>query len=146
MARFASYYMTQFIYITTGGFAMRKLFCVLLLVVMLSVGAVPALAANVDSAKRGTLFNLSGEITAISDTSISVKVMTGSAVVRSSLGKTLTIQLTGSTRFLRKIPGSTVTITLDDLEVGEKVSMQGSVASGVWTATRITADAKLIHW
>lgn len=125
---------------------MKKLFCVLLLVVMLSISAVPAFAANAGAAKRGTLFNLSGEITAIDASAITVTVVTGSAVVRPYLRKTLTIQLTESTRFLRKIPGSTVTITLDDLEVGEKVSMQGSVASGVWSATRITADAKLIHW
>ncbi len=125
---------------------MKKLFGVLLLVVMLSVGAVPALAANADAAKRGTLFNLSGEITAIGDTSITVKVLTGSAVVRPYLGKELGIQVTDSTRFLRKVPDSTVKITFADLVVGDKVSVQGSVKDGAWTATRITADASLIHW
>lgn len=125
---------------------MKKLFSVLLLVVMLSVGAAPALAANADAAKRGTLFNLSGEITSIGDTSITVKVLTGSAVVRSYLGKELVIQVTDSTRFLRKVPDSTVKITFADLVVGDKVSVQGSVKNNVWTATRITADASLIHW
>lgn len=125
---------------------MKKLFSVLLLVVMLSVGAAPAFAANADAAKRGTLFNLSGEITAISDTSITVQVVSGSAVVRPYLSKELVIQVTDSTRFLRKVPDSTITIEFDDLVVGDKVSVQGSVKTSVWTATRITADASLIHW
>ena len=126
---------------------MKKLFFVLLLVVMLSVGAAPAFAANGDTARRrGTLFNLSGEITAISGSTVTVSVLSGSAVVRQYLGQTLDIETTASTRFLRKVPGSTITITFDDLVVGDKVSVQGSVEDGVWTATRITADANLIHW
>ncbi|MEJ5311218.1 MAG: DUF5666 domain-containing protein [Anaerolineae bacterium] len=125
---------------------MKKLLLVLLLVVMLSIGAVPAFAANIDAAKRGTLFNLSGEITAIDDASVTVKVLTGSAVVRPYLGQELVIQVTDSTRFLRKVPNSTVKITFADLVVGDKVSVQGSVKNDVWTATRITADASLIHW
>jgi len=125
---------------------MKKMFGVLLLVVMLSVGAAPALAANADAAKRGTLLDLSGEITAISDTSITVQVVSGSAVVRPYLRKELVIQVTDSTRFLQKVPDSTITIEFGDLVVGDKVSVQGSVKNSVWTATRITVDASLIHW
>ena len=126
---------------------MKKLLFVLLLVTMLFAGATPAFAANADAARRrGTLFTLSGRITAIAGSTVTVTVYTGSAVVRPYLGETLAIETTASTRFLRKIPDCTITITLDDLVVGDKVSVQGSVATGVWTATRITADANLIHW
>jgi hypothetical protein len=124
---------------------MKKLFFVLLLVVMLSVGAAPVFAANVDAAKRGTLFNLSGKITAISGSTVTVSVLSGSAVVRPYLGQTLDIETTASTRFLLKTPDGTVTIDLEDLAVEDKVSVQGSVKDGVWTATRITVGANLIH-
>jgi len=126
---------------------MKKLLFVLLLVTMLFAGATPAFAANADAARRrGTLFTFSGRIAAIEGSTVTVTVYTGSAVVRPYLGETLAIETTASTRFLRKIPDCTITITLDDLVVGDKVSVQGSVATGVWTATRITADANLIHW
>lgn len=125
---------------------MKKLFCVLLLVVMLSLGAAPAFAANADAAKRGTLFTLSGQITAIEGSTVTVKVLTGNAVVRPYLGQTLNIETTANTRFLLKTPDGTVTIALEDLEIDDKVSVQGNVAGGVWTATRITVGAKLIHW
>lgn len=126
---------------------MKKLLFVLLLVMMLFVAATPTFAASADAARRrGTLFALSGQITAIVGSTVTVTVYTGSAVVRPYLGDTLAIETTASTRFLRKIPGSTIPITLDDLVVGDKVSVQGSVANNVWTATRITVDASLIHW
>lgn len=124
---------------------MKKLLSVLLLVTMLSIGATPAFAANANAAKRGTLFTLAGEITAINGDVVSVLVRSGSSVVRPFLGQILDITTTANTRFLLKTPDGTVTITLEDLEVGDKVSVQGSVADDVWTATRITVGAKLIH-
>ena len=126
---------------------MKKLLFVLLLVTMLFSGVIPAFAASADAARRrGTLFTLSGQITAIAGDTVTVDVLTGSAVVRPYLGETLDIETTTSTRFLLKTPDGTVTISLEDLEVGGKVSVQGSVAEDVWTATRITVGAKLIHW
>ena len=121
---------------------MKKLLFALLLVTMLFVAATPTFAAR----RRGTLFTLAGLITDIEGSTVTVTVYTGSAVVRPYLGQTLDIETTDSTRFLRKVPDCTITITLDDLVVGDKISVQGSVATGVWTATRITADANLIHW
>ena len=114
---------------------------------MLVVSVTPAFAASKDPARRrGTLFTLSGQITSIADSPVTLNVLTVSAVARPYLGETLNIETTTSTRFLLKTPDGTVTIALEDLEVGDKVNVQGGVADGVWTATRITVGAKLIHW
>ena len=121
---------------------MKKLLFALLLVTMLFVAATPTFAAR----RRGTLFTLAGLITDIEGSTVTVTVYTGSAVVRPYLGQTLDIVTTASTRFLLKTPDGTMTIALEDLEIGDKVSVQGSVANDVWTATRITVGAKLIHW
>ncbi len=90
-------------------------------------------------------FNLVGTITGIGDSTVTVQVASGNRLVKDFIGQTLTIQTTPSTRYLLRTSTETVPITFADLQVGQKVSVQGTLADGVWTARRITVGAALIH-
>ncbi len=125
---------------------MKKFVSLLLAVVVLAVVVMPAFAAS-DSAggQRGS-FTLAGTITAINGPAVTVLAVAGNPVVRPYIGQDLTLQTTDATRFLLKTANGTVVITLGDLAVGQSVSAQGTLASDIWTATRITVGANLIHF
>lgn len=63
--------------------------------------------------------------------------------MRDYIGYDLTVRTTAATRFLLKTPSGTVPITFADLRVGQNVSVYGTLANGVWTASRITVGADL---
>lgn len=122
-----------------------KRWVILLLVVMLVAGiAAPALAAGNKPPKRMP-FNLVGRITAV-DTgaaTVAVEVVRGNRVVKPFIGKTVTVQVTASTRLLRRAEPEAVPITLADLKVGDAVSIHGVLSGDAWTASRITVGAEL---
>jgi hypothetical protein len=117
----------------------------LALVLGLLLAAVsPAMAAS-PRGPRG-VFALAGKITALGDGTVTVKVLAGNKLVKPYRGQELTVTVTEATRYLLK-EGTTVTpITFADLKVGDKVSVNGRVANQVWTATRITVGARLVHF
>jgi len=125
---------------------MKKLTVALLVLVVLMATAMPALAASsTPSVYKSGSFTLTGVITAINGTAVTVQVTGGNPIVRPYVGQVLTLQTTGSTRYLLKTDASVVPITFADLAVGQKVSASGTVANNVWTAARITVGAALIH-
>lgn len=129
---------------------MKKSLVMLMVIALLAISATPVLAARgvppqPPVPNRGTLFTLAGVITAIEGNVVTVTVVGGNPVVKPYIGQAVALQTTSTTRFLQVTPTGTVIITLADLEVGQNVSAQGTLVSGVWTANRITAGAKIIH-
>jgi hypothetical protein len=129
-------------------------------VVLLAIAVTPALAAGGPQggiarstglvARKGatTTFALAGTITGLDADArtVTVKVASGNYLVKGVIGQNLTIQTNDSTRFLLRNPdGSATPITFADLVVGQKISVNGNLANNVWTATRITAGAKLVR-
>jgi|WetSurMetagenome_2_1015567.scaffolds.fasta_scaffold447165_2 hypothetical protein len=88
-------------------------------------------------------FALAGKINAIKDGTVTVQVLTGNMLVKPYLNKDLTVSMTSSTRYLLK-DGTVIAFT--DLKVGDAVSVNGTVVNQVWTASRITVGAQLIHF
>ncbi len=126
----------------------KSMLVALAVTVLLAAVAVPALAAPSAAGGPGGRgqFTLAGTITAIDGTAVTVRVVSGNPVVHPYLGQNVTLQTTAATRFLLKTPDGTVVITLADLAVGQNVSAQGTLANDVWTASRITVGAQIIHW
>ena len=129
---------------------MKKSLVVLMVVALLAVSAVPAFAARgvppqPPTPNKGGLFTLVGTIAAIDGSVVSVTVVNGNPIAKPYVGQTVALQTTAATRFLLTTPTGTVVITLADLQVGQNVSAQGKLANGTWTASRITAGAKIIH-
>jgi len=126
---------------------MKKVWVALLVLVVLVATAMPALAAGGPPPVRGKSgsFTLAGVITAINGTAVTVQVTGGNPIVREYVGQILALQTTSRTRFLLKTDAGIVPITFADLAVGQKVSASGTVANNVWTATRITVGAALVH-
>ena len=126
---------------------MKKVWIALLVLVVLTATAMPALAAGGPPPVRGKSgsFTLAGVVTAINGTAVTVQVTGGNPIVRGYIGQALALQTTSSTRYLLKTDTGTVSITFADLAVGQKISANGKVANNVWTAARITVGAALIH-
>jgi hypothetical protein len=125
---------------------MKKSLVVLAVVALLLASAVPALAAGGKPAAPAAQFTLAGKITAVEGSTVSVYVVGGNPMVHPSIEMELPIQTTDSTRFLLKTDTGTVVISLADLAIDQNVSVQGNVVDGVWTASRLTVGAELIHW
>ena len=138
---------------------LHALTCVM---IMLAVSVVPALAAGGPPADRGTRagnengtqvsfgvhtpYALSGIIAAIDAGAgtITITVASGNQLVKPFIAQTVTLQTNDNTRFLLRNPdGSVTSITLEDLEVDQKISSHGTLSEGLWTATRVTVDALL---
>jgi hypothetical protein len=92
---------------------------------------------------RGT-FALSGIISAIGENTVSIDVFSGSKLVHPLIGSVLTLSVTAQTRYLLREELVTTVIGLEDLQVGQVVSANGTVADNIWTASRITVGALLI--
>jgi len=130
---------------------MKKLFILTLVLVLLASMAIPAFAAGPGRAggrgKGGKApFALSGVIAGIDPTAgtVTVTVACGNKLAKPYLDQPLNLQTTSTTRFLlRNLDSKATKITLNHLEVGQKVSVQGRVANNVWTATRLTVGAEL---
>ena len=126
---------------------MKKFTSVLIALFLLVVTVAPALAASESAiAKRGP-FSLVGKISAIDSANgtVTVTVLKGNKLVQPYLGQSIALRTTLKTRYLYKSTATAVAtpITFADLKVGDPVSVNGTLANGVWTATRITVGAKL---
>jgi hypothetical protein len=121
---------------------MKKMYAILLALVLLAVAIVPALAAPEAQGPRGT-FALVGTITALGPNTVTVAVTSGNGLVKSYIGKEVTITVTASTRYLLKDDTSSVVIGFEDLEIGQPVSVNGMTANNVWTAKRVTVGASI---
>ncbi len=93
---------------------------------------------------RGT-FAITGTIAAIGPNTITIQVYRGNTLVQPYLGTPVTVTVTAGTRYLFKssTAATAATITFADLRVGNPVSVNGTVANNVWTASRITVGATL---
>ena len=119
-----------------------KRFLPILLALVLTVGLfTPAYAAG----KGNSPFALVGKITAIDPAarSVTVQVVSGNALVKGSIGQSVTIKTTNTTLFRYTDGSVTTNIKFEDLKVGNAVSAGGSLSGGTWTASRITVGAKL---
>lgn len=127
---------------------MKKSLMVVLALLMVLVSVAPSLAAGGPPPKRGAndTFTLAGGITAIDGKTVTVRVMSGSTTVHSWVGKDVPVQTTESTRFLLLTSENTEPITLAELQVGQNVSVSGTISNEVLTALRITVGAELIHY
>lgn len=133
-----------------------KKFIVTLLVVVLALAMVAPVAAagngpgsgggngSGQQGARGT-FAITGTITAIGSNTVTIQVYRGNTLVQPYLGTQVTVTTTAATRYLYK-SSSTATATViarSALQVGNPVSVNGTLANNVWTASRITVGASL---
>jgi len=118
------------------------------LLFVLLLGLVCATVLPVSAAGNGprSNFTLTGKIVAISDGTVTVQVLAGSKPVRPYLKQDVKVTVTNTTRILELVGDIAVPITFGELEVGDPVSVHGVLVDGVWTASRITVGAKLIHF
>ena len=122
---------------------MKKILTLALALFLLAVTVMPVMAAR---GPRGP-FAMVGTITAIDPATgvVTVNALRGNKLVQPYLGQDLSIITNTRTRFLYKetITARAVVITFADLEVGDAVSINGTFANSVWTASRITVGASL---
>lgn len=126
---------------------MKRTTSILIAMLLLVVTVAPVLAASESAiAKRGP-FSLVGKISAIDAAmgTVTVNVLKGNKLVQPYLGQSITLRTTATTRYLYKASATAVAtpITFADLKVGDPVSVNGRLANGIWTATRITVGARL---
>jgi len=124
-----------------------KRFFVLFLTLMLTMTLASPVFAAGPKTPKGT-FSLVGEIVSLDPATqqVSVHVIRGNTLVKSYIGTDLTLNTTAATRFLLKDGTTTTLISFSDLKVGDAISVNGNLSSGVWTAKRITVGASLIHY
>jgi hypothetical protein len=93
---------------------------------------------------RGT-FAITGTITAIGSNSVTVNVLRGNKLVQPYIGTQVTVTVNTQTRYVLRSSATTAAtiITFADLKVGQSVSVNGTLANGVWTTSRITVGASL---
>lgn len=122
---------------------MKNLFVVALALMLALTAVVPAFAAG---NPRGS-FTLVGYISAVDSASgtVTVSVLKGSKLVQPYLNTNLAMTTTAKTKYLYKSNATAVPtpITFTDLKVGDAVSVNGTLAGGVWSAVRITVGASL---
>lgn len=97
---------------------------------------------QVKQAARG-IFTMTGTITAIGTSMVTVNVLQGSKLVQPYLDTQMAVTVTSQTRYLYKDGTTTTTIGFSALQVGQKVSVQGRLANNIWTVSRITVGASL---
>jgi hypothetical protein len=137
-----------------------KKFIVTLLVVVLALAMVAPVAAagngpgngggngsgngGGQQGGRGT-FAMTGTITAIGTNSVTIQVNRGNTLVQPYVGTQVTVTTTATTRYLYKSSSTATatTIAFADLQVGNPVSVNGTLANNIWTATRVTVGASL---
>lgn len=122
---------------------MKRWLLFMLLFGLLFAAVTPVYAAGNNPRSN---FTLAGKITAIGDNTVTIQVLAGNKTVKPFVGKELTVTVTDATRFLFNDGTVTTPITFADLKIGDPVSVRGKAANGVWTASRITVGAKLIHF
>jgi len=88
-------------------------------------------------------FALVGTITALGADTITVQVQSGNRYVKPYIGQELTVQVTGSTRYMRWTADGSVPISFADLNVGDATNINGTLAESTFTATRVTIDVPM---
>jgi hypothetical protein len=88
-------------------------------------------------------FAMTGTIAAIGTKTVAIEVIRGNKLVQPSLGTQVTVTVTSRTRYLYKDNTTTTTIGFAGLQVGQQVSVNGTLANNVWTVSRITVGALL---
>jgi hypothetical protein len=93
--------------------------------------------------QQGTrgIFDMSGTIAAIGNNEVTINVIRGNKLVQPYLGTKVNVTMTSQTRYLYTDGTTTTTIGFADLQVGQQVSVHGTVADNIWTASRITVGA-----
>ena len=126
---------------------MRKVTIGLVCLALLLVAVAPALAAGGPPTGHGrnSTFALVGTNSGIDGTSVTVQAVGGSKAIHTTIGQPVTVQTTDSTRYLLRTESGAVPITFADLQVGQPVSVMGTVSAEGYVALRITVGAKLIH-
>ncbi len=98
------------------------------------------------SSPRGT-FALTGQVTAVDtvNQTITLTVVRSNKLVKAYVNTNVTIVITSTTKFLYKSSSiATATkITFNDIQVGDYISVTGTVANNVWKTTRVTEGATL---
>ena len=126
---------------------MKRMISLSFALLLLVVTVVPAFAASESARTPRGPFALVGTISAIDSTNgtVTVNVLKGNKLVQTYIGQSVMIKTTASTRYLLKTSATSVAtpITFADLEIGDPVSVNGTLANGNWTATRITVGASL---
>jgi hypothetical protein len=91
---------------------------------------------------RGT-FVIVGNVAKIGTNSVTIEVLRGNRLGQAYIGTQVTLTVSPQTIFL-SMNGSTITqISFADLQVGQRVSVNGIVTNNVWTVYRITVGALL---
>lgn len=122
---------------------MKRWFLFALLFVMMFAAVLPVSAAG--NGPRSN-FTFVGRIAETGDGTVTIEVLRGNKLAQPNIDQPLTVVVTDSTRFLLNDGTVVMPITFADLEVGDPVSVHGILVSGVWTASRITVGAQLIHF
>jgi hypothetical protein len=86
---------------------------------------------------------MSGTIAAIGNNTVTIDVVRGNKLIQPYLGTQVTVTMTPQTRYLHTDGTTTTTIGFADLQVGQQVSLHGTVANNVWTVSRVTVGASL---
>jgi len=86
------------------------------------------------------LFTLTGTITTVDASAITVLVHNGNRFVKPYLGQELVVLVTENTSYWQWTPDGYIPIGLGDIQVGDTTSMRGLVSDGAFTATRVTID------
>lgn len=129
----------------------KTLLIVTLVVALLAVAVMPAAAGGDKNRNRwlGNVFGLVGEVTAVDPDAetFTVKVLSGSQLIKSFVGSELTLTTTEDTKFMLYVEPECVQAELTDVYVGALVSVNGIVvtaeAGQVYQANRVTIDAPL---
>jgi hypothetical protein len=106
-----------------------------------SGNAAPA-SSQAQPGSRAT-YVMVGKIAALGTNAITVDVLRGNKLVQPYLGKQLTVSVTSQTRYLFRDGTTTTTISFANLQVGQPVSINGTLANNTWTASRVTVGASL---
>jgi hypothetical protein len=91
---------------------------------------------------RGT-FTMTGTIAAFGTNTVTIEAIRGNRLVQPSLGTQVTLTVSSRTRYLYKDGTTITTIGFADLQVGQQVSVNGTVTNNVWTVSLITVGASL---
>jgi hypothetical protein len=122
---------------------MKKVIVVATVLVLLAMSSMPALAAgghHGNGPHGPKAFVVSGTIVALDTTAgtVTIQVDTGNKAVKRE-GQQVTVYTNGDTRYYRKIADQKPqTITFAELAVGQKVSVEGTVANDNFTARKVT--------
>jgi hypothetical protein len=87
-------------------------------------------------------FAITGTIASIGTNTVTIDVVRGNKLAQPYFGIRIPVTVTSRTRYVLR-DSTTTNITITDLKVGQPVSVNGTVANNIWTASRITVGASL---